>query len=627
MMTAAVALYAAHPAAAGVGSLQTPAVDREASEESFLSAYDHFLQNRLWNALDELDASIKHNVYFVDAYYLRSLALRRMGRDADATDAMARYLEVRRDDARAAIIMETMRSERAAIRKILSPLSAPPTLSFTSHTIRTFPGVQAYESLSLKGMDGLGKITATGETVVACDTLGDRVWIFDRAGGTPAAAADVTRPAAAVFLSPAEILIFQENGNVWKMSLDASNKPMLAPFGEFGFSVTDADVIDSTFLAAADRRGGLVRFAEMPSMRQTVTWRPPDVGGKLFEPVAASAFGPLLAVADRGGGRVYVLDSYTLATVDEFEVETPRDLAWGGAGELFVLNETGSLYARHPVGVASADVRLAADGMRDAWSAAWADDGIVAASVSGRNWWVGGTKPGREEAFGAVSLRDPWIEVDGSSETLMLKGSASSVFNEFIADRQPVTQVVWRGETRPSRLVSVKPADGGPARFYSPSGGVMPSGAPVVVADGIADVMSDIAGLSRSGGQMPGTLVLDSRISGSDEDVERLLTFLLRQGIRLDLWFTRRPATLPMCRVSRTTLGRTYYANDAKALPSRGGAEWTLMVPLPPDVTTFGYPSDTTLSVFAEVDAIRFADWIPVWPSMIKRIKTGEVVE
>ena len=139
--------------------------------------------------------------------------------------------------------------------------------------------------------------------------------------------------------------------------------------------------------------------------------------------------------------------------------------------------------------------------------------------------------------------------------------------------------------------------------------------------------MRDIAEMSRIGGRMPGTIALDSRISGGDDEVERFLTFLLRQGVRLDLWSMRRPASLPMCRVSRITLGRSYYAMDADAPPPSGGAEWTLRVPLPPDVTTFGYPSDTTLSVFAEIDAIRFADWIPVWPSLIKRIKTGEVVE
>ena len=75
--------------AARAADIAQPSVDREASEEAFLKAYDYFIQNRPWDCLAELAESIKQNVYFVDVYYMRSLALRRLGRYTDAIDAMS----------------------------------------------------------------------------------------------------------------------------------------------------------------------------------------------------------------------------------------------------------------------------------------------------------------------------------------------------------------------------------------------------------------------------------------------------------------------------------------------------------------------------------------------------------
>jgi hypothetical protein len=397
--------------------------------------------------------------------------------------------------------------------------------------------------------------------------------------------------------------------------------------GELGSGVADAAFIDSTFFAVADRKGGAVRFFEMPSMRGTVDWRPSngESSGRLFEPVAVAAYGPLLAVADMGNGRVFVLDSYTLAIVDSFDLENPRDLDWGDAGELFVLNEKGELYSRYPVG-ASEDLRVAAEGMNEAWSLSWADDGLIVANVSGRTWWNGRTKPGRSRAFGAVTLHAPWIQAGDGAEILMFRGAAASTFHNFIQGLIPTTQVVWRGETRPSRVVSVGPGLEGATRFYSPTAGRAPNGEAIAEARAIADVMRDIAETSRAGEHIPRVVVLDSRISGTGGQLELFMAFLLQQGVRLDLWASNRPSPPEMCRISRITLGRTYYSPSVKTPPPNDSVEWVLSIPLPPDVAPFGYPSDATLSLMAEIDSIRFADWIPVWPSLIDRNRPGEGV-
>jgi hypothetical protein len=612
----------------GASELSQPYVDREASENAFLNAYGHFMRNRLWDAVDELAESLVKNVYFVDAYYLRSLALRRLGRYNDALDAMTQYLEVRRDDYRGRIILDTMKAEWAAIKRSVSAEGELPPLSFDSMTINSFTGLPVYSPLSVKGMAGLGKIAAAEDRMLVCDTLGGKVWVFGAGKDVPDAL-DTARPAAVMPLSPQEMFLFGEDGTVYRISFGgASEQAALETAGTLGTGVADAAFIDAAFFAAADRTGGAVRFFETSSLAQANEWKPPDAGGsdKLFEPVAVSAHGSLLAVADRGGGKVFVLDSYTLSVLDTFAVETPRDLEWGPRGELYVLNEHGELYSRYPSGSSRADLKMVREAMEGAWSMAWTRNGLVVVSLSGRTWWTGSMRPGQSETFGAVTLHDPWIETEGGVENLMLRGAVTSIYHDFIQGKIPITQVVWHGEVRPSRITAVGAGYERTARFYSPEEGVSRN-AVIIRAVTISDVMGDIASISRSGEPIPGVIVLDTRISGSDGQWELFFAFLLQQGARLDLWALNRPASPLVSRISKLTLGQTYYSAEAAQAPKNDSVEWILSVPLPPDIATFGYPSDTTLSLFSDIDAIRFTDWIPIWPSLMQRAESEGVLK
>jgi hypothetical protein len=618
-----VALAVLPPAASG-GEILQPAVDREAAEEAFFSAYDHFLQNRLWDALDSLSEAISRNVYFVDVYYMRSLVQRRLGLYSDAMDSMSRYLEVRRDDYRARIILDVMKSERDMIKNSLATEGEPSSLSFSSHTINSLLSLPVHDPLSLRGAAGLGKISSSGDNIFLCDTLGGRVWIFDRGGVRRPASVALERPAAVMPVSRDVVFVFLEDGSVYKMTMDSSRAATLEEEPSIEANIADAVCVDSTFFAAADRRGGYLRFLELSTMKETLKWSPRDApdredGGKLFEPVAVASYGPLLAVADRSGGKVYVLDAYTLNLLDSFEVERPRDVEWGPLGELYVMSEKGVLFSRYPVGAVSADIKTVADGMSEAWSMTWADDSLLSTTVSARTWWKGEARPGRGDVFGALRLHDPWIESSGETDFLMLRGTVSSSFQRFIQDKVPTTQVIWRGEVRPSRITSVGASFEDKARFYAPAERVLPSGERVALAGSISDIMSDIADLSRKGEHIPRVIVADSRISARDDEMESFLAFLLQQGVRLDIWAVAKPASMLMNRISKITSGKIYYTEAINWIPRNDSVEWVLSVPLPPDLTTYGYPSDTTLSLFSDIDMIRFSDWVPIWPSLIER--------
>jgi tetratricopeptide (TPR) repeat protein len=601
-------------------------VDREASEKAFLEAYDHLLENRLWNCLDSLDETLRLNTYFIDAYYVRSLALRKMGRYADAIRAMSSYLEVRYDDYRARIILDSMKSQHELLSGALFPNNAPSGLYFERRSTSAFFNVPLYDKLAYAGMRGLGKISAAYGIVFVCDTRGDGVWFSDRSGRARTGRFDIGKPVAAAPLNPQESLIFQKSGDVGRLFIDTESWSVRyedTGVLSAGMNVSDGIVIDSTLALVTDSTGQAVRFYSLPSLDLVASWSPADrdQAPKIFEPVAAAARGSFAAVADRGNGMVYVLDSYTLAVLDSFSVDLPRDLEWGSDGDLLVVSENGRLYRRFPIASSDTAPDLVSEGMKEAWSIAWTEDGPILSDVSGRIWWDGGIRPAAGEAFGALNLHSPWIDESGQDGVprLILRASAASVFQRFINGRTPDTQAVWRGETRPSSVSTVSAESSGTIFYYSPNPSDNIVNAGVRPAVTITDVIDDIAAASRSGEPLPKALILDTRLSGTNGEMEALFALALQNGMRVDLWALKRPPSVLLARVSQAALGQTYYSPALDNVPLGGGAEWLLSVPLPPDYTTYGYPSDATLSVLGTVDVINFADWIPIWPSMLRR--------
>jgi hypothetical protein len=166
-----------------------------------------------------------------------------------------------------------------------------------------------------------------------------------------------------------------------------------------------------------------------------------------------------------------VLDSFTLAVQDAFDVELPRDVEWGSQGELFILSETGRLYRRYPVVLSDTDPDLVASGLDNSWSMTWARGGPIISDISARMWWDSRVTPRSGGAFGTLTLHSPWIDDKSQEDTqnLTLRCSASSVFQYFIHDKTPDTQVVWRDETRPSRVLEVSAESSGSTFYYSPN--------------------------------------------------------------------------------------------------------------------------------------------------------------
>lgn len=602
--------------------ITSPTVDREASEEAFLRAYGHFINNRMWDCIDELNASLAANIYFVDAYYMRSLAYRRLGRYPEAISEMTYYMEVRQEDPRAGTILRTIEAEWGEIRRALEPGGMPLNYRYTSDTIHSFFGVPITSMISLRWMHGLGKMAYDGSSIILCDTFGDKVWLFESAAQSSPITMEVSAPVVSVPLSPVSSMIFGKSGDISLMTVDRrSVSADIESMGAISADVIDAALIDSSLLAVADRLGGLVRFISLVDMSETLVWAPSDskTSAKLFEPVSLASYGSYLAVADRGNERVFVLDGHDLSVRARFDVPAPRDLQWGLGGELFILSENGTLYTHRIFPSASGESAVSIEGLKDAWCFVMTEDGPVICDIVGRTWWGSKMDPGHTETVGLLSLHSPWLEDRLDTETLMVRAQASSVFQHFIQNKAPETQTIWRGESRPSQVIEMTTPAGEAARIYSPAPERARADSKIIKAESIKAVIDDISQLSRKGEAVPKVIVLDTAISASKDDLALFTAFLMQQGIRADLWAVSRPPSVEVQIVSQLTSGHVYYARDLRGVPQNTNCEWVLSIPLPPDTYTFGYPSESTLSVYAGVDVVNFTDWLPIWPALLKK--------
>lgn len=602
---------------AAAAPLPAPQIDREASEELLLSAYGHFINNRLWNCLDDLDRAAEENIYLVDAYYMRALAYRRLGMYPEAIAAMSNYMEVRREDPRVQTIIGAMREEWDMISSSASPDGTTASLLWSARTINDQFGVPVNSLFALRGMQGLGKMAVDGASVIVADAYGDSVHIFDGPGEP--VSVPMPMPMAVVIQSRSEYLAFTKSGDLTEISYSGETRTVsLDVLGRVDADVSDAVLVCGTLLAVSDRTGQSVKFYRYPSLELTREWAPDDVDSsiKLFEPSALDVYGPFVAIADRANERVFVIDAYTLKERARFDADSPRDLQWGDRGELYVLSDAGTLY-EHTIFSDLTTTREVAVGMPDAWCVANGEDGPIVCDIVGRIWWVSRTDPGNSTTVGAMSLVSPWLEDRLDAEALMVRISASSLYQSFIQGKQPVIQAIWRGEQRPARIIDTQSPQSTSFKVYAPS--FVPAVGAIGTAGDISSVIKDLADISRAGRELPRVLVLDTGIKESEDEVSRLFAFLMHQGIRLDLWARSRTPSLSMQYVSRMTRGRTYTSESLLSVPPNTNCEWVLTIPLPPDTYTYGYPSETTLSVYADIDVIRFIDWMPIWPALLKK--------
>jgi hypothetical protein len=392
----------------------------------------------------------------------------------------------------------------------------------------------------------------------------------------------------------------------------------------------DAAALSSGEFAVADPVAREVAFYSFADFARTGAWTPPPgEADMLFEPVATASYGPWLAVADRGGERIFFLNTQNRRAVFSAPVPSPRDVNWSSIGELFVIGEGGEL-SRLLVDFRSRKVDaidVMETDLENAWTLFNSPDGnMYCLDVGGANVWKAETLPDVELSSGFLSLFQPRLEhvrlENAESENLLLEAAVSSPFISYSGIANKIVNAIWNERTITSKAIWNPDGETGKTPVFlvfhrqAQAGAVTPE-IRGVRADGGVDIQISLPSVWTAKNNTLTNIIIDSSISFEPDELDALTFFCLNNGLELDIWGRVVP-TVEMVRSSALTGGKVVWslANKPDITPPNSSVR--VSIPLPPDLSSSGYPSRSMLTLYLDVGMLHTRNWIPLWPDILE---------
>ena len=606
---------------------ELPRAQLDESERHFTRAYSCFMERDYWNALDYLDRALKANTYLVDYYLMSGLALQRAGDGDGARAALAYYLEVRPMDRSVPRIARHAVDQDRMLRAVLGsrPLSIRWQMSVLDMAGEWRTGFTRPFSVR-----GLGKVEALGGVLCLSDTLGDRVFLLP-SGGREFRVIPAERPAVTLPMGDGTFVVFCEGGELLSFASASDPAVGLVPIsvdieGRVESFVVDAEFVSAGEFAVADPVARSVAFYSREGLQRLASWAPPDPleGSELlFEPVALDRYADWLAVADRGNGRVYVLNSVNRRDFFFADVPAARDVLWSPLGELFVLTERGESYC---LGVDFGERRIAAtpplwSGLEDVWALFPSPEGDLCCLDVGASRLRRATMlPSQTVNEGFLGIYHPVMALEANRESFLIDATLSAPFAAYLRNAPLVVHAVWNDRSlRSAAWWQGAPAfDGLLLHRPLPQGQLLPLNLRPAAVERGADVQVVLPPLwSLHRGTLTNVIV-DASILFSMEDLLRLLRFCLMNGLRLDVWARDIPS-LALTRASAFTGGGTVLSlRNALDLASPR-SRLQIQIPLPVELSSSGYPGRSMLAVYLDAGLMQTRAWMPLWPDMLGR--------
>jgi hypothetical protein len=609
--------------AEAVFAAELPRAQLDESERHYTTAYQLFLDRAYWGALDYLERALRANTYLVDYYLLKGLTMGRLGDYGAGREALTYYMEVRPMDISASRILSNIIGQQRDMRRAAGTSALSARWRFARPDIQTEFGLGIFRPYNIKG---LGKVDAWGSTISLSDTLGSHVY-FQSRSMRGVQRLDIEKPAVTLPMGDSSFYVLTTSGDVFSFTAFTDDPTLLSPDkrGAVDSTVVDAAVLSSREFATADPVAREVVFYSFATFARGGAWAPPEdeaSGAPFFEPVALAAYGPWLAVADRGGDRVFFLNVVGGREFFSVSVPRPRDVVWSVVGELFVIGEGGDLY-RLPVDfrsrrVEAADVMLT--GMENGWALFSSPAGdVYCMDIGASTLWRGEPVPDADTSSGFLSVFRPRIERRQSRESFVLEAALASPFVSYSKSANKVVHVVWNNKTIPSFAEWRSHAEQKtfPLLFHRPApvGTISPALRNLIVESG-ADIQIALPSVWNSQRDGLTHILIDSTLLFSQDELDALAFFCLNNGVELDVW-ARSVPTVEMVRTSALTGGKVIpsLTNVPDLEPPDNRLE--IRVPLPRDLSSSGYPSRSMLTVYLDVGLMHTRDWIPLWPDLL----------
>jgi hypothetical protein len=608
-------------AAASKAPDRFPVAQIDESERYYGMAYHNFLGRAYWEALDYLDRALRVNTYLVDYYLMRGQIMNRTGDYDSGREALSYYMEVRPLDSTTPRILAAAIARQRDLRRSVSSASVSTRWRVSAPDMQSEFGMGVFRPFSVRG---LGKVTMRGDALYLADTLGDAVYLCRQ---SDVASVAVERPSAVVPMGDGSFHVFAESGDVLFFGQRAADT--LSPDARYALEnrVADAAPLSMGEFVVADPVGREVAFYSFAGMEKLGAWSPPAEGTRLFEPVAVAVYGPWIAVADRGGERVFFLN-YLKRSGDraagaffQIDVPSPRDLEWSTMGELLAVSENGSLL-RMPVDfqarVAENPYEMG-EKFPNAWSVFAARDGVVyCMDIAASHVRRAEPMPDTDVALGFLSVFNPTIERTRAREAFVLDATLLSPFLSYLRSSELVTHAVWNDRTMRATADWSTERRGVSAQLFqrtAPRGIVSPTISGITVENG-TDIQMAMPALWSARRDSLTNILADSSIIFSREELDTLTLFCLSNGLKLDIW-ARTVPSVEMVRSAAITGGGLFYSVASAPWLTPAECRLKIHIPLPVDLSSSGYPSRSMLSIFLDAGLMQTRDWIPLWPDML----------
>jgi hypothetical protein len=596
-----------------------PLAQLDEAERHYTEAYTRFLDRDYWGTLDFLERALRANTYLVDYYLLRGLAMNRIGDYGEGREALAYYMEVRPMDSTAPRIFSRAIAQQRDMRLIAGAFPLAARWRFSRIDPQTEFNQGFFRPYSVKG---LGKADAGGSVFCLSDTLGDAVYVCPAEGEVKTLRLE--SPAVTLPMGDGSFYVLTTSGDVHSFTAFAE-EPLSADFrGSIGSVVADGTLLSANEFAVADPVAREIVFYSFQTLTRTGSWSPPEnAGPMLFEPVAVAAYGPWLAVADRGNDRVLFLDTRRR---DFFSapVSRPRDVLWTSLGELFAVGEDG-LLTRTVADFQSRSAEvpdIMERDVQDGWTLFNSPEGdVYCLDVGASKLWRGQPLPDVNTSSAFLSVFRPRIDLAENRESFVLDATLTSPFTSYAKDASLVVYSVWNDRTIPSYASWRNEEEASPAvpLFFhrpAPPGFVSPALENRVVENG-TDIQIALPSIWSARKDVLTNLLIDSSILFSQDELDALALFCLNNGVEMDIW-ARTVPTVEMLRAGAFTGGRVVWsaANPPNLKAPRNKVQ--IRIPLPQELSSSGYPSRSMLTVYLDFGLIQTRDWIPLWPDLIE---------
>ncbi|QVL37454.1 hypothetical protein [Aminirod propionatiphilus] len=590
-----------------------PVADRVGAARFLVEAGTAYLQGNDEQVFSLLDEALQKNTYLIDAYLLRALAYRRQGRMEKAREQLSSFLEVQAGDEVAERIQAQTMLEEEAIDRLIFGRFWPDAYLRLQTTLPLAFGLSPWRIPAMEAPHQ--PVLAFGHLYLS-DPPKKKVYVLSPLGeNTP----QVRRyslphsPRAVLPLGNDVFLVLDDKGNLYRGDL-ASETLALASSGAIPL-VAPSDAVPAAvdLLVLADWGERRILLYRPSSGSIEKEWFPPlSKERALFDPLALSAWGPYLAVVDRGNQCLHLLELPSLRLLTTLAVDSPLDvLLLGGPSRAAVLTSTGEVLICDLLQGKTVETLVAEPPSRELWALFGERTSFQALSFDGRK--IVRWSPRFNATWPLFLVSGPLsVQNQGDLPVLHLQIEPFGPQAHLISAMAPSISAAWLDKALQPRISPLQERIKEELPLLITEESDLPSDLPSMLVE--RGTLSSALLLRDLAERRPSGLVLDDNLELREDEARLLLGYCLFRGIPIHLWARQVPTAVQM-RLVEGTGGQLLFYEEIKGFVKQEERIINVQIPLQRNLLPEGRLSASLFALYLDAGVFFGRNWLPLWGS------------